>query len=64
MTGENGANSQTFEDSWKGLYRIGGYAALMALAIVLIEGITDYIIQIVWLNSGSYGLVPVYNPAP
>ena len=36
-------------------YRIGVYAALMALAIVLIEGIVILIIQVVWLNPGQFG---------
>lgn len=35
----------------------------MALAIVLIEGIADFIIQIVWLNSGSYGASSGLQPS-
>ena len=45
------------------VYRIGGYAALAALAIVLIEGVADFIIQVVWLNSGSYGASSGLQPS-
>lgn len=39
----------------KGLYRLGGYAALIALAVIVIEGLVVIIIQAVWLNSGQFG---------
>lgn len=50
-------------DFWKGLYRIGGYSALTALAIVLIEGIVIIIIQAVWLNSGRFGPISGGQPS-
>jgi hypothetical protein len=42
----------TKDKTW---YRIGGYAALMALAILLIEAVVIVVIQAVWLNSGQFG---------
>ena len=49
------ANAETADSSHKRFYRIGVYAALIALAIVLIEGIIIFIIQVVWLNPGQFG---------
>ncbi len=50
VTDDEAANSSS-----KRLYRIGGYAALVAVAIALIEGIVILIIQVVWLNPGQFG---------
>jgi hypothetical protein len=46
---------QSSDPARKRLYRLGGWAALGALAVVVIEGLVVVIIQAVWLNSGQYG---------
>jgi len=54
---EQVTSTEAADSAWGKLYRIGGYAALMALAVVLIEGLIVVIIQAVWLNSGRFGVI-------
>jgi len=56
-------DAEAANSSCKRFYRIGGYAALMALAIALIEGIVILIIQVVWLNPGRFGATTGGQPS-
>ncbi len=55
MIKEQVTSTEAADSAWGELYEIGGYAALMALAVVLIEGLIVVIIQDVWLHSGQFG---------